>query len=61
MGLKKLNPRIEESIESHNFAVELPPVLAPLHTMSGKDETELLVAGVSSFGYSGTIIYGVIC
>ena len=61
VGLKKLNPHIEESIESHNFAVELPTVLAPLHTMSGKDETELLVAGVSSFGYSGTITHAVIC
>ena len=53
VGLEKLNPRVEESIASHDFAVELPTVLSSLRETSGKGESELLVAGVSSFGYSG--------
>ena len=42
VGLKKLNPRIEESIVSHDFSVELPTELVPLRAASNKTEAELL-------------------
>ena len=60
MGLEKLNPCVEESIASHDFLVELPTIVSALRETSGKEESELLVAGVSSFGYSGTITHAVI-
>ena len=60
VGLEKLNPRVEESIASHDFSVELPTIVSALRETSGKEESELLVAGVSSFGYSGTITHAVV-
>ena len=36
VGLEKLNPYIEESIESHGFSVELSRVLSPLGENQGK-------------------------
>ncbi|KAL7554746.1 hypothetical protein ACHAWF_018278 [Thalassiosira exigua] len=57
-GLKKLNPLIDETIAIHDFSVEFPTDLQPLGR--GGDAKKLLVAGVSSFGYSGTIAHAVV-
>eukprot|EP00584_Thalassiosira_punctigera_P001363 CAMPEP_0172527556 /NCGR_PEP_ID=MMETSP1067-20121228/2201_1 /TAXON_ID=265564 ORGANISM="Thalassiosira punctigera, Strain Tpunct2005C2" /NCGR_SAMPLE_ID=MMETSP1067 /ASSEMBLY_ACC=CAM_ASM_000444 /LENGTH=3313 /DNA_ID=CAMNT_0013311309 /DNA_START=123 /DNA_END=10064 /DNA_ORIENTATION=- len=56
-SLETLNPLIDKIMVSHNFDVKFPTkVESVTHEESGK----LLVAGVSSFGYSGTIAHTII-
>ena len=58
-ALRTLNPLIEKTIQSHGFAVKFPTEVEPVVKSEVKDE-KLLVAGVSSFGYSGTIAHAII-
>merc|ERR1712151_201827 len=53
-ALQKLNPLIAEIVESREFCVRFPTVCEPIKSK------KLLVAGVSSFGYSGTIAHAII-
>ena len=54
VGLNNLNPLIDKTIQSHEFPINFPTGLNPItRGTSGK----LLVAGVSSLGYSGTIAH----
>ena len=53
--LASLNPRIAQVIE--RFPVHFPVELESLRRYSPKVEGEALVAGVSSFGYAGTIAH----
>ncbi|KAL9188495.1 LOW QUALITY PROTEIN: hypothetical protein ACHAXT_006873 [Thalassiosira profunda] len=55
-GLKELNPLIAKTVQSHSFPVEFPTKVKPLPEQAGK----LMVAGVSSFGYSGTIAHAIV-
>lgn len=56
--LASLNPKIAQVIE--NFSVRFPMELEPLRRYSGKSEGEALIAGVSSFGYAGTIAHALV-
>ena len=53
--LTSLNPKIAQVVE--NFPVHFPVELESLRQWSQKPEGEALVAGVSSFGYAGTIAH----
>ena len=58
-GLETLNPKIGEVVKG--VAVRFPTELEPLRERSAKaGSTEALVAGVSSFGYAGTIAHALI-
>ena len=56
IGLKSLNPLIEEAMQSHSFAIDFPLEVEPI---TAEEDGKLLVAGVSSFGYSGTIAHAI--
>ena len=58
-GLKTLNPLIAKSIKSHNFPIKFPTEIEPM-TSSDSMGRKLQVAGVSSFGYSGTIAHAIV-
>lgn len=53
--LVSLNPKVAQVME--NFPVRFPVELESLRYRSGKVKDEALVAGVSSFGYAGTIAH----
>ena len=55
-ALDTLNPLIKKTIDSKEFAILFPTGSQPLST----GEHKLLVAGVSSFGYSGTICHTIL-
>ena len=55
-ALETLNPLIKKTIDSKEFAVLFPIASLPLSSSANK----LLVAGVSSFGYSGTISHSIL-
>eukprot|EP01052_Picozoa_sp_SAG31_P050815 SAG31_NODE_11777_length_999_cov_1.294444_1_plen_310_part_10 len=57
--LKTLNPKIEAVVGG--FPVHFPVSLEPLRQHSGREADAALVAGVSSFGYAGTIAHTVMC
>ena len=57
VGLNDLNPLIGKTIQSHEFPVKFPTEVNPI--LRGERE-KLLVAGVSSFGYSGTIAHAIL-
>merc|ERR1719253_1852148 len=57
IGLKELNPLIAKTIQTHDFPIEFPTAVKP---MVRDDSDKLLVAGVSSLGYSGTIAHAII-
>ena len=59
-ALETLNPLIEKTIQSHGFAVKFPTEVEPIVKSEIVDDGKLLVAGVSSFGYSGTIAHAII-
>jgi acyl transferase domain-containing protein len=54
-ALQTLNPKVGQVVE--DFAVRFPTALEPLRPQSAKSAGEALVAGVSSFGYAGTIAH----
>ena len=51
-GLKTLNPKVTEVVQG--LDVRFPTTLESLREHSGKEEQIGLIAGVSSFGFSGT-------
>ena len=53
--LEKINPKI--AAVTKDFAVRFPTTLESLRPLVGKTDGEALVAGVSSFGYAGTIAH----
>ena len=53
-ALETLNPLIEKIIESHHFPVKFPTQLEAMSAET-KGHGKLMVAGVSSFGATGTI------
>ena len=55
-ALDTLNPLITKTIDSKEFAVLFPTESDPLSS----SENKLLVAGISSFGYSGTISHAIL-
>jgi acyl transferase domain-containing protein len=57
LKLKTLNPKIAEVVEGRS--IRFPVALEPLHTLHG-DSSRLKVAGVSSFGFSGTIAHAIV-
>ena len=56
-GLEELNPLIAKTIQSHDFPIAFPTEVEPIVR---EDSGKLLVAGVSSFGYSGTIAHAIV-
>jgi acyl transferase domain-containing protein len=56
--LKTLNPKIEEIVTG--LALQFPTELESLRERSGMAPEQALVAGVSSFGYAGTIAHALI-
>ena len=58
VGLNNLNPLIDKTIQSHEFPIKFPTEINS--TMSDESKKKLLVAGVSSFGYSGTIAHAIL-
>ena len=56
--LTSLNPKIAQVV--NHFPVHFPVELESLRQWSAKVEGEALVAGVSSFGYAGTIAHTVV-
>ncbi|KAL7542765.1 hypothetical protein ACHAXR_013097 [Thalassiosira sp. AJA248-18] len=57
VGLKTLNPLIAKTIKSHEFSIKFPTEVEP---MVNEGDGKLLLAGVSSFGYSGTIAHAIV-
>ena len=57
-ALKTLNPKIAEVVKG--AAVSFPMECESLRRWSGKGDGDALVAGVSSFGYAGTIAHAVV-
>jgi len=53
--LKELNPKIAEVLKDSQF--KFPVAMESLRKASGKGLNQALVAGVSSFGFSGTIAH----
>lgn len=60
VGLKTLNPLIERTVKTHKFPVKFSTECEPLRATSSKTGDESLIAGVSSFGYAGTIAHVII-
>ena len=58
--LRTMNPKIMQVARKSNFPLRFPVELEPLRRYSGKADSEALVAGVSSFGYAGTIAHALV-
>ena len=56
-GLENVNPLIKKTVQSHSFAIDFP---LEVKTIAREEGGKLLVAGVSSFGYSGTIAHAIV-
>ena len=57
-ALRTLNPLIRKTVESKRFAVSFPTRPQPLKANCSGDKR--CIAGVSSFGYSGTIAHAIL-